>query len=462
VDSGLQSDASLLKSQLEKLNLDWKQVRAVLITHAHVDHSGGAEHLRVATGAKIYAGRGDAGVLRAGGPHEAFFSAFSLPGGELHPTRVDVELKGGDSMTFGDVRFRALETPGHTPGSVCYLMERADLRVLFTGDVISMLLGDERSPVRIAKPLGTYSAYMAPRYRGDAMAYLASLRALRAMPVPDRVLPGHPRADPAPQEPILSQARWEEILDRGIAEMATLQARYEADGANFLDGIPKRLLPDLYYLGDFRDAAVYGLFASSRLFLVDAPGGPGLLDFIKGRLRQLGLKPAEPTAVLLTSCDRGATAGLKDLVEACHPQVVVSSAGFPLLKGSCPAGTAILSADELPSRSWFEVAPVPLRGRGVGSIAYRIRWAGKTVLFSGRTPIIPRPQTEAALFSDISRSREATLDYLACIYRLGDPKPDIWLPAVSVDGQNANLYDDEWQHVLDDNYRVGYRAMRRK
>ena len=106
-----------------------------------------------------------------------------------------------------------------------------------------------------------------------------------------------------------SQARWEEILDRGIAEMAALQARYEADGADFLDGVPKRLLPDLYYLGDFRDAAVYGFFASSRFFLVDAPGGPGLLAFIRGRLRRLGLEPTEPAAVLLTSCDPGATAG---------------------------------------------------------------------------------------------------------------------------------------------------------
>ena len=56
--------------------------------------------------------------------------------------------------------------------------------------------------------------------------------------------------------------------------METLVARYEADGADFLDGVPKQLLPDLYYLGDFRGVAVYGFFASSKFFVVDAPGGP--------------------------------------------------------------------------------------------------------------------------------------------------------------------------------------------
>jgi metallo-beta-lactamase class B len=142
VDSGLESDAGVLKSQLERLGLDATQVRAVLITHAHLDHSGGAEAVRAASGARIYAGQGDAGVIRAGGPHEAFFSAFSLPGGKLHPTTIDVELKGGESIDFGDTRIQALATPGHTPGSICYVMTFSGRRVLFTGDVISMLLGD--------------------------------------------------------------------------------------------------------------------------------------------------------------------------------------------------------------------------------------------------------------------------------------------------------------------------------
>ena len=106
------------------------------------------------------------------------FRAFSLPGGQLHTTTIDVELTGNESIDFGGTRIKAMATPGHTPGSVCYLMERDGVRTLFTGDVISSLVGDETSLVRARWPLGTYSAYMSPRYRGDARAYLGSLRAL--------------------------------------------------------------------------------------------------------------------------------------------------------------------------------------------------------------------------------------------------------------------------------------------
>jgi metallo-beta-lactamase class B len=461
VDSGLQSDANLLKAQMARLNLDWTQIRAVLLTHAHWDHCGGAEHFRTSTGARIHAGRGDAMVLRNAGPREALYSAFSLPSeAEFHPTSVDVELNGDESIVFGDVRFRTLAMPGHTPGSVCYLMERGALRALFAGDVISMLQGDEESHLRIWKPLGTYAAYLPPRFRGDAKAYLASLRRLRAMPVPDLVLPGHPRADPTPQEPRLTTERWASILDRGIAEMATLAARLEADGADFLDGEPCQVLPGLYYLGDIQGHAVYGFCTATRFVLVDAPGGPGLLPFLESRLKKLGLKSALPAAVMLTSCDPASVAGLADLVQACHPEVVVSPSGLGAIRDLCPRGTTLLSAALLPDRGWFEVKPLVLRGPGVAPIAYRIRWAGKTVLFTGRLPMGSEAQSYSPRLLVVSKSRQDTMDYLVSVFRLGDSEPDLWLPAVPVNGQNANLYGRQWRDILNESYRAGYRLLR--
>jgi glyoxylase-like metal-dependent hydrolase (beta-lactamase superfamily II) len=459
VDSGLRSDARDLKSQIAASGLDWRRVRAVLLTHAHVDHTGGAQCVRTETGATVYAGEGDAAVLRAGRPREAFFSAFELPEGTMHATDVDVALKGGETIDFGDVRFRVLATPGHTPGSICYLMERGALTALFAGDVISTFSGAEKSHARIARPLGTYSTYMPPRYRGDAKTYLASLRKLRALPLPDLVLPGHPRSDPTPQEPRLSQTRWEKLLDDGIAEMARLSTRYEADGADFLDGNAKELLPGLYYLGDFHGAAVYGLFAASKLFLIDAPGGPGLLAFVKARLQALGRPPQDPAAVLLTSCDTSSTAGLAALVGQCRAKVVVAPEGRAKIQELCPPGVAVLSSNELPQQQWFDVTPVTLRGRGVAPVAYRFKWSGKTVLCAGRFPIDPDVPGEAALFSEISVSRETTLDYLASVFRLSKANPDLWLPALPLNGRNANLYDDEWQNIVADNYRVGYRSL---
>jgi metallo-beta-lactamase class B len=227
VDSGLDDDAHVLKAEMARLSLDWKQVRAILLTHVHGDHCGGAENLRAATAATIYAGREDASILRAGTPREAFFSIYKMPDHTPHPTTVDVELSGNERFEFGEVHVEVLGTPGHTPGSICYLMERDSLRVLFSGDVIQNLG---------AKPLGTYTAYLPPRFRGDAEAYLATLEKLRKLPAPDLVLPGHPGANSGPTSPHLSSGEWHEMLDRGIREMQELVEQHALDGEKFLDG----------------------------------------------------------------------------------------------------------------------------------------------------------------------------------------------------------------------------------
>lgn len=448
VDTGIENDAATVTMQLTRLHLDLGRLRAILLTHVHGDHSLGAEHMRAVTGAKICAGRRDAAPLREGRPREAFFSTFDVRGLEPHSTSVDVELSGDETIFFGETRVTAIAAPGHTPGSVCYLAEHNGRRVLFTGDVVQCL-----NPVAKGS-LGTYPAYLAPRYRGDTQDYLATLRRLRALPAPDLVLPGHPRMDSPAQNPRVTPEQWHDLLDKGIEELERLLTRYRTDGANFLDGAAKELLPGLHYLGDFDHAAEYCLVTSSGLYLFDAPGGPELIDWLRSRFKALGWEGRNPTAVLLTSADKTATAGLPALVQSTHCSVVAPEAGLAAVRQICPDGTTIISAAELAKLNWFEVSVIRLRGRGIAPQAFNIRWAGKTVLVSGRIPVKMSQETLLQLMQEFIGPGDRTADYLKSVESLRRIEPGLWLPAVPVHGQNANLYDRDWEDVLTENRQI--------
>jgi hypothetical protein len=270
------------------------------------------------------------------------------------------------------------------------------------------------------------------------------------MPVPDLVLPGHPRNDSNPQSPCLTQKRWERLLDDGISEMETLQARYDRDGATFLDGSAHELLPGFYYLGDFKGMAVYGLATTTRFFLVDAPGGAGFTDFLDTRLKQLGVKPA-PITVLLTSCEPGATAGLKELLASRNAQVVATAEGLERLAQICPPGTDILSAQELPTRGGLTARPIPLKGRGLAPVAYQVQWGKKTLLFSGQIPVPVSSAAVRGLRAELSGTGSSA-NYLASLKALRALNPDLWLPSQPVDCQNPHLYDREWQDIIEYNW----------
>jgi glyoxylase-like metal-dependent hydrolase (beta-lactamase superfamily II) len=359
VDSGLAEDSGLLLQQFDELGLDSTQIQGVLLTHAHGDHTQGALRLKTLTNAKIYAGKGDCAVLREGGPREAIFSTLSMESNRAQPTEIDVELEGGEVLQFGDAKITVIATPGHSPGSVCYLLQRDYLRALFTGDTISSFVSD----------LGTYAAYLAPRYRGNADDYLQSLRKLKSLPKPDLVFPGHPTSPLAPRSPRLSEGEWNQLLDRGIRDMEQLVTRHRADGTDFLDGNPKQLLDGLYYLGDHEQYPVYALVDSQHLILVDSPGSSGLVEFVRERLQSAGIESRSPTCVLLTSCDPDAIAGLRSLVDTWNCRVVAATEQHEKIRQLCPAGTNVMSPQELKSADWFDVRTIPLAGRGNGPVA---------------------------------------------------------------------------------------------
>jgi hydroxyacylglutathione hydrolase len=88
-------------------------VKAIVITHAHIDHIGGAAKLRAATGAPVYMNAKDEEL--AG--HLDMQAAWLQVAAPENPG-IDVEAKEGDSLALGLAHFQVIETPGHTQGSI--------------------------------------------------------------------------------------------------------------------------------------------------------------------------------------------------------------------------------------------------------------------------------------------------------------------------------------------------------
>ncbi|MDP7276699.1 MAG: MBL fold metallo-hydrolase [Planctomycetaceae bacterium] len=458
VDSGLEANCQSLLQQMKYLQLNPGRLKKILLTHAHGDHVLGAMYLQRLTGARIYAGRADSDILRSGGPPEALFSTYDMPGIETHSTEVDMELEGGETIHSGDVRIEVIGTPGHTPGSLCFLMERDGRRILFSGDTVQSISGD----------LGTYAAYLSPRYRSSAADYLATLRKLRELPAPDVLLPGHPQVPRPPSSSHLSMPgseadspgvsaevtveQWQQMMTDGITEMQRLVDRYAADGADFLDGTPREILPGLYYLGEFSDWAVYVLREGKRWYVFDAPGGAGLIEFLEQRLQKLEQSLDGVAGVLVTSVSIEATAGLGGMVEKFKCPVVVHRDGLQSLRERLPRETRFVMAATIDEKSEFPVVVTSLSGRGSAKVVFGMRRADRSILVSGRLlGKVDNRRLVQELLGDLAAEDGDTAAYRKTLDLFESMAPDVWLPARPVNGQNANLYDQQWQSIIERN-----------
>lgn len=90
-------------------------VHMIIITHRHADHWASIDLVKESLAAPVWCHEGD----RA--PYAA---------------KVFDTLNGGDSIPLGETVVRVIHTPGHTPGSICLLVESADGPVLISGDTL--------------------------------------------------------------------------------------------------------------------------------------------------------------------------------------------------------------------------------------------------------------------------------------------------------------------------------------
>ena len=109
IDPG--DDIETVIAALDKHKLSVKQI---VITHAHIDHVGGAMKLKKLTGAPVLLNEKDAALLKMLDIQAAWVGMKS-PG----QVTIDASLNNGDLIAVGGLQANVLHTPGHTQGSVC-------------------------------------------------------------------------------------------------------------------------------------------------------------------------------------------------------------------------------------------------------------------------------------------------------------------------------------------------------
>ena len=144
-------------------------LKAVLLTHGHLDHLSGIEALVPLVGEDIYIAQKDAALLKH--PPEEVQRALNMKCGGVETFKT---VSDGDLLSIAGFDVKVLATPGHTRGSVCYLIHGGQKDILVSGDTL------------FAQSVGRTDLP-----GGDGRMLMASLRKLAAFPDDLPVLPGH-------------------------------------------------------------------------------------------------------------------------------------------------------------------------------------------------------------------------------------------------------------------------------
>ncbi len=133
VDAGCGESIDLLLRNIESCGVIASDIKWLLITHCHFDHTGGVKTLKDTLGCKVIAHVLDARFLETG---DNRVTAATWYGSTIEAFTVDRKISADrEDIQIGERVVVAVHTPGHSPGSVVYLAESDGLKVLFGQDV---------------------------------------------------------------------------------------------------------------------------------------------------------------------------------------------------------------------------------------------------------------------------------------------------------------------------------------
>src|SRR5436853_4811848 len=121
INSDLEANVPMIRASVEKLGFKFSDIKILLISHAHWDHTAGSAMIKQITGAKYMVMDADVPVIESGGKSD--FQYGNTPASLYQPTKVDRVLHDGDEVKLGDAWLVAHLTPGHTKGCITWTMK---------------------------------------------------------------------------------------------------------------------------------------------------------------------------------------------------------------------------------------------------------------------------------------------------------------------------------------------------
>lgn len=139
IDTGMNKNPPKISAELKRLGFGVKDIKNIVITHAHYDHYQCLAQLKEGTSARVLVGEADADVVEGKVPMPLPKGGMGLvfrvirPMIRIRPVQVDVRLNDGDTVdVLGGLKVISLR--GHTPGSIgLYLPE---MSLIFSGDAV--------------------------------------------------------------------------------------------------------------------------------------------------------------------------------------------------------------------------------------------------------------------------------------------------------------------------------------
>ena len=142
VDAGCGMGVPQILENVKAEGFDPFPITHILLTHAHADHAGGCAAMKSVLKKARVCLSGEEAPFLSEGNEEQIGLTVARPLGfypadyHLTPCPVDVALKGGEEIIVGDLKVRTIATPGHSRGSICYLVQGQRKVHLFSGDVV--------------------------------------------------------------------------------------------------------------------------------------------------------------------------------------------------------------------------------------------------------------------------------------------------------------------------------------